>query len=138
MVDWTGGVDRAVVRSGPPLRIPDGASDLLVAGTSYGVVLAGGESERGDKDRELLFARLLTPPGLEVVNLPRLLGPHDDGVAVVVDDQPILIGGQIGREVLGNTVPVTVRTVQRLVWVRPNSTRDTVPQRGPPASGEGR
>lgn len=104
----------ARLEPGPLLQIKGGMADHHVLRLPGGDIVVGGETQKGGKDVELRAGRLLDALTLGVKALPELPSPHDDGVGEVWQDEAILIGGQVSRQVMGETVPVPVRDVFRL------------------------
>lgn len=82
---------------GPSLNAPAGWADAFCEGNFAGGwgVFGGGESQQQNQDMELADARFLNLKTLEVFSLPKMSQPHDDAVAVPVEQGMIVMGGYL-------------------------------------------
>ncbi len=111
---------RGSVTDGPRLGITGGVADHVAIRIGRWIVIAGGETEQGGRDRELATSRLLDCETMAVWSLPPMMVAHDDAVAVRVDQSALVIGGyRVGTPGLigvwtGARAPIAVRQVERL------------------------
>ncbi len=111
----TVGVDgESSLVDGPRLGVADGVADHVVISTPDGIVVAGGESQRGRVDTELADAFWLDPGRLTVRRLPKLEIAHDDAAGVSDGGWAIMFGGQVKASFLGKKVPTPIRAVHRI------------------------
>ncbi len=100
--------------AGPGLGLEDGVADHVVIQTPGGIVVAGGESQRGDGDTELADAFWLDPGALSVRRLPATEIAHDDAAGLCDGGWAMVFGGQVKESFLGAKVPTPIRAVHRI------------------------
>lgn len=98
---------------GPRLSVAAGVSDQLVHIDRNRSLawLVGGESQQNGKDTELADAFRLDLKTATVTRLPPMPTPHDDAMAVALDGQLVVIGGQITGALAGRAVPIALSAV---------------------------
>jgi hypothetical protein len=111
----------AILAPGPSMGIEGGVADHRAVAVGRRLAVLGGETQRAGMDTELAQARLVNLDDLSVRVLPPMQEPHDDAVAIGLDDGIIIFGGY--RRVAAGLlrVPVASRTVERLVWSDPGA-----------------
>jgi hypothetical protein len=100
---------------GPALGVANGVADHVVIQTPNGIVVSGGESQRGRADTELADAFWLDPKTLAVRRLPSTEIAHDDAVGLCDGGWAIVFGGQVKESFLGAEVPTPIRAVHRIM-----------------------
>lgn len=111
-----GKTGQSLPEAGPPLGVPRGMADFVVAATGPWVIAAGGESQHHGHDSELTDARLLDTRTLAIWSLPSLPRACDDAVAIATSRGIILFGGYLvrGGFIQRLDLPIASKMVLRL------------------------
>lgn len=108
--------DRATLTEGPRLGVDGGVSDHCAVRVGRWVFVAGGETQRDNRDAELSAARILGIETMRIWSLPAMSVAHDDAVALPAERGVIVFGGYrlVRGPIEGVRVPVAVTVVEKL------------------------
>lgn len=107
----------AKLTAGPAINPPFGVSDHQLVQLGHRLIGIGGEVQLSRKDTELSLAWQIDTKHSTYTSLPNMIEPHDDALALRVDNQLLVIGGYQKKPLLFGLFPIPTasRTVERIV-----------------------